>query len=166
MKKFLSKLFIGACALLTASQLYAQATYSVFTNVTAGGPVLLYTNSAKISQIQVLAGANNVTVQLLDNNVTNLTYTNGVYTNLVTYTSNIVYQTISPLTGMTNNQTNFQLYEAMVQVPANTNNLPFLIYGAQANTMATYPINYLASRGILINPSTNCTIMVTYRVND
>lgn len=163
---FIKKLVAFGSILLCTSSILAQSTsLSLMTNLTAGGQFTLLTAPSKISQIQVMSGANNVTVQFYDNNVTNLTFTNAAYTNQINYISNVVYSSVSPLTGMTNLQTNSMLVSSITNVAANTNNLPTWNVAAMANTLATYPVNLLFDRGISINASTNCTVLISYRPN-
>lgn len=138
---------------------------SVSTNNPVGFTSLLLTNACKIAQLQILAGASGTIVDLYDNNLTNMTYTNLAYTNFVQYITNLVSTTIG-VTGVTNLQTNSVLYTATNVVALTTNNaLPYTSYPCQANTLATYPLSELQSKGIAIRVSnTNASIIVRYRL--
>lgn len=146
--------------------------YTVSTNFGALSATVSYftllTNAAKISQVQIIGGAGVTVMDMYDNSVTNFSYTNGAYATLTNYTSNVVYQTISPLTGVTNNFTNLQLVTVTITNAANTNVIPYRTYIAAPNTLATYTVNDINSKGISVrvNASTNATILVTYRPND
>lgn len=163
---------IGALAIPANAQINVPSptySYAIATNLPAtnGYYVLFSTNtSVKIASVQILAGAANAQVNIYDNNITNSTYTNNTYVTQTNYTTNVVYQYVSPLTGMTNNQTNFYLFSGTVTNGPNTNALPYTPFFAQANTMATYNVNLLFSKGIALYANTNCAILIRYRVND
>lgn len=140
------------------------STYTAVSNFTTAGAGVLYTNPAKIARIQIMT-ATNVVVQVYDSNTgTNLT--NAAYTTRLEYVTNWVTTNISPLTGTTNIQTNSQLFETNVTVAAGTNQLPYQSYAVLANTLGTYTVNVLCSRGILVYTPVGCTVAVTYRPND
>lgn len=146
-------------SLTAVVNLGAQASQS-FTNI--------LTNACKISQVQIAAGAVPAIIDLYDNSVTNFTYTNAQYITLTNYTTNYVTTNISPLTGVTNIFTNLVLLTTNLTVAAGTNQLPYRTYIAAANTLATYTINDINSKGISFrfNAGTNVVVLVTYRPND
>lgn len=167
--KYISTAFLAVT--LVASSAFAQintasptGTYTVFTNFTTLGSAVLLTNPTKIASIQIMT-ATNVVVQLYDSETgTNLT--NAAYVTRLEYLTNWITTNISPLTGTTNIQTNSQLYEATVTNAAATNQLPYKSYAALANTLATYPVNVLCSKGVLVYVPVGCTVGITYRPND
>lgn len=179
LKSLFNSLVVGALVGLSAlgfnagAQINQQSptfSFTAYTNFTAGGYASLYTNSAKISKITLTAPSANVVpalVNLYDSATTNSTFTNGAYTTVVTYPSNVVTTSISPLTGMTNIETNLMLVTGGVSVAAASNNpLPFRTFPVGAGTSVTYDVNSINSRGIMVFASTNVLVVVTYRIND
>lgn len=154
------------------AQSVAVASPSYSTNITytsaAATNLLVFTNSVKIAQVQVLAGATFANIGLYDNNATNATYTNAAYVTRLEYSTNAVSTFVSPLTGMTNIQTNLQWFETTVTNGISTNNFPTRNFVAPANTLGTYPVNILMSKGLAFSGTagTNVTVIITYRVND
>lgn len=145
-------------------------TFTAYTNFAAAGYASLYTNSAKVSKITLTAPSANVVpaiVQLYDSSTTNATFTNAAYTTVVTYPSNVVTTSISPLTGMTNIETNLMLVTGGVSVAAASNNpLPFRTFPVGAGQTVTYDVNTVNARGIMVMANTNVLVVVTYRIND
>lgn len=142
------------------------ANFTAVTNTTTNGTYLLFTNSAKISNVQLIAGGTNYQLQMYDNNTTNTNYITSAYITRIEYATNQVSTYISPLTGTTNIQTNALWFEGNVTNGAATNQLPYRTFFAASNTLANYPVNVLISKGILFYAQTNGTVIVTYRVND
>jgi hypothetical protein len=165
MKFYIKKLI--AIASLTGAMLFSASALTISTNTTVTGIYHLLDGPAKVSSVQILAGVNALTVNLFDTGGAYTNYTNSAYTTTQSYMSNIQYSYISPLNGTTNIQTNYYLYTGALAVAANTNNpYPYLSFPCQASVLATYPVNYLASRGLTISTTTNCTVVITYRIND
>lgn len=156
----------------TKAQSVAVLSPSYSTNIqytsAAATNILVLTNSAKIVQVQVLAGATFANIGLYDNNATNATYTNAAYVTRLEYSTNFVSTFVSPLTGMTNIQTNLQWFETTVTNGISTNSFPTRNFVATANTLGTYPVNILMSKGLAFSGTagTNVVVIITYRVND
>lgn len=168
MKNFLNK--IGLIAVTTAALLCgsvnAKAQAVGLLSVSANNPytnTVLLASPAKVAQLQILAGSTGLVVDLYDNSITNMLYTNASYTNFISYISNYV-TTVSGIAA-TNSTTNVVLYSTGQTVAASTTNvIPFLSFPVQASTLATYPINKMFAKGIAIRVSnTNCSVIVRYR---
>ena len=175
MKKFITSIVAGVALMIGLSSSQAQfnvgvpspsfiTNYSFNTLIQTN--IVLLSNTCKISQIQLMAGGTNFLVNFYDNNLTNTTVTNSAYTNLLGYSTNIVQTTVSGLTGVTNIYTNTMWFETNVTVGQATNQLPYRTYIAPLNTMATYPVNIITTKGIMISSSQSGTVIVTYRIND
>lgn len=174
MKTSFTKKFIGYVMLLGALVgLTSSANAAQFvTNFTVGTTTsfLLVSNSvgstsniSRISQIQVLASTNLVLLDILDSNTNNTNYTFSGYTNTISYATNITTTNISPLNGYTNFTTNIGIFTTNNAVAAGTNALPYTSYPAQANTLATYPVNLIMTKGVVVRVNTNATLIITYR---
>lgn len=146
----------------------AYTAISNFTTVAAPSYGLVLTNAAKIARVQIAAGASPVVIDIYDNNITNFQVTNAAYATLTNYTSNVVYTSVSPLTGITNIQTNLSYVTATVTNAAATNIPPYRSFVAAANTLATYDVDMLQVKGIAYRVNTNNggTLLITYRPND
>lgn len=175
MKKILS-LLLGISLVATfaanaqfGSQVASPSLMTNYTVLTTANDVVLITNACKIAQVQVLGGAAGTTtiVQLYDNNATNTTYTNVAYTNILIYPTNIVQTTVSPLTGVTNIYTNSMLFETNTGVAAATNGIRFSTFAAPGGTIATYSVDIINVKGLLLtSSSTNGSVFITYRNNN
>ena len=176
-KKFITSLLGTGLIAFTASAQFGNqvASPSLYTNYTiaSGGAnandVVLLTNANKISQVQVLGGASGTTtvVQQYDNNLTNTTYTNVSYTNFLIYPTNFVNTTVSALTGVTNTYTNAMLFETNYLVAAATNNYRYSIFAAPGGTIATYSVDIINVKGLLLtSASTNGQVFIQYRNNN
>lgn len=141
---------------------------TVVTNITTSpGYYLLSTNAAKIGAVQVAAGGTNVILEVYDNNSTNFTFTNAAYATLISYVTNTVTTSISPLTGVTNIETNLTLFTGTITNAASSNNqLPYRSFVAAANTAPISLVNMINSRGIAFYISAPGTVLITYRPND
>lgn len=154
-----------AVSVLAFSSEKASASQISTNTTTAGTYTLLSARNINISQVQVLAGAAPVQILLYDSvGVTN--YTNIAYIGVGSYTTSIISTVVSPLTGYTNSFTNTGIFTYTNTVAANTNNaLPYTLFPAQANTMATYPVDLHNVRGLTIVANTNATVAITYTDN-
>lgn len=178
MKNIVKSLIAGVSLLVCAASVNAQinvasptATLTTNFTFTLSGTtnVCLFTNPCKIASVQLIASTGNTfAINLYDNNVTNFTYTNAAYTNIVVYTTNFVNTTVSGLTGVTNVYTNSMLFETNSLFAAATNQLPSWYFAAPPSTIVTYPRNQIMSKGIGIQCSavTNGTVIIQYRIND
>ena len=147
--------------------------YTISTNF-AGTNILsqLLTNASKIARIQLSYGGGgtqpySANIQFYDatNMMTN--YAFSAFTNRLEYVTNIVTTYVSPLTGTTNIQTNSQWFETNSVTASNLLQAPFKSYPAISNVFASYDVNLLVSKGLLIySPVTNLSVVVTYRPND
>ncbi len=166
----MKKLLLLAVALSVGLSAFAQVPSPgatiLSTNTTSPKTNLMYILPLKISQIQILAGVNPVVVKLYDNNVAGNTNITSAYTGYTNYVTNVVLNYISPLTGVTNLITNSMIVGTTVSVAASTNILPFYTFLAQPSTLATYSVNIINSKGVVIENDTNATITVTGRIND
>lgn len=158
---------VMGCVLLTAvlSLWSVTSQAAVFTtNITsAGGNFILLTNACRISQIQIIGITNLVLVDFFDSKTSSTNYTNASYVSTTTYATNITTTNISPLNNYTNFTTNIGVYTLTVTNSAGTNPAPYYTFAAPAATIATYPVNFINNRGVLVRVSTNATISLTYR---
>ena len=168
MKKIITSLGLGLLLSLTASAQinFSQASFAN-TNVAQAYTNLMFVGACKVAQVQILAGSTAVTIGVMDANYAGVVWTNSAYTTLTNYSTNLPYSYVSPLTGTTNLQTNTVIVTTSLSVAAGTNNLlPAYTFFAQPNTLATYPVNLLMSKGIVVTNSTNCSFNLVYRIND
>ena len=185
MNKYIKQL-IGVAAVaiaLCATQSFGQPnsggspTPALSTNYTytwngtgANGNAILITNPCKIAQIQVLSDALGQVIGVYDNSVTNQTYTNQVFVTRTEVQSNMVITSVSPLTGITNIETN-TVWTENVTTNSSTNtllNLPQRYFAAGPSSMATYPVNMIMAKGVALSltKGTNVSVIITYRIND
>lgn len=165
MKKLFYSL-LTTITLFVGNSIQAQSFFAS-TNVAVASTNLILIGPAKAYQLQILAGATSpVTVKLYDNNVTGNTNIAPAYIGYTNYLTNVTYSYISPLTGTTNFQTNSMIAGVSITNAASTNILQAYVFYAQANTLATYNINFLPVKGIVVETSTNASVTIAYRVND
>lgn len=164
MKKFLYSL-LTSLTLIGGTSLQAQSFFAS-TNVAVASTNLILIGPAKAYQLQILAGATSpVTVKLYDS-ITGNTNISPAFVGYTNYLTNVTYSYVSPLTGMTNFQTNSMIAGVSITNAASTNILQSYVFYAQANTLATYNINFLPTKGIVVETSTNASVTIAYRVND
>jgi hypothetical protein len=178
MKNLFKSLAISALVgLISLSSAFGQfnttsptPSYTVVTNTgTNSGFFLILTNAAKIANVQVVGGTTYSSVNIYDDKNGTGLWTNSAYATLSNYVSNVVYTSVSPLTGVTNIQTNLQLVTVTVTNAAATNTLPYRTFVAAPNTVSSYNVDMIQARGITLYANSNgsgTTVVITYRPND
>src|SRR5437660_4271869 len=160
---------ILAALTLLCLNVKAQTLVSTFTtNETR----LVWTNSLVINSLQISAGSSGPFIlQVLDNNLSSLTYTNAAYTNVSVYTTNLV-TSFTGATGVTNNYTNTVLYTDRIITPAATNNItPIVNVGVSANESLLVPGPFIIAKGLVLRNLSNAvstnsvggTVIINYR---
>jgi 5-keto 4-deoxyuronate isomerase len=164
MKKFL---FSSFASLFLASSLFAQnvAISIVSTNLTSASTNLLAVGALRVNQLQISAGSQPVTLTVYDSGVNSNYYLMPAYVGYTNYVTNVVTTYISPLTLTTNVQTNSMIVGYNVTNSASTNLYPSYTFLAAANTLATYPVSILTTRGLVVVNNTNCTVSASYYGN-
>lgn len=176
-KKLILGLALGASILSVTPEIEAANIY--VTNVVTSLTNLVIAGPAKVFSIQLLPGSTNLLqASLYDNKYSNIIYTNQAYATLTNYSTNVISQYISPLTGMTNNMTNVMIVVATNNVAASTNNLLYP-QGTWAAAASTAPIFYLNAagplgavnggvfaQGVVLTLSTNGGAIIVYRSGD
>jgi len=169
MKKFLKNSIIGIA--LVASLITTANAAVVATSMTTNDSYwVILTNSAHLGEVTLIS-TSSVVVRFFDttaaaNSSASVTYTNGAYTNIVIYTTNLV-NNYTTSTGVTNYFTNSVLWTATSSAAAATNNYsPFSILYAAANVPFTVNLNKDLMRGLVVsNSTTNVTIITRYTYN-
>lgn len=164
MKKLL---LIGLLVFTSVSLSKADSVFSTnFVTTSAGIARGLLVGRANVKQI-VLTATDNVTVRLFDMDKVvvphwGTNYTNATYWNTVSYATNYVTSYIG-MNGVTNWYTNPGIWTYSNNVVAATNALSPVWSGAiAANTAVTFNTDFLAERGLTIQGSTNCSIILFY----
>ena len=163
MKKILISALMGVSLVAGAGS--AVSTVTIAPN---GFSNLLSVNNgfAKVTQVVVAsATGTNTLVYLYDTPTNATTFTTPVYTNGISYVTNIVYSTTNYV-GAVTTFTNLQLVDVQVGYPAATNSYQAKLAGsALAGTATTYNGNYYFQNGIwATNASTGtATVIVTYQ---
>lgn len=138
------------------------------TNLPSNGVFLLSTNRASVYSVELTAAAN-AQVWLFDSDSLaapfyGTNYTNDVYTNRITYSTNYVTSFVG-YNGYTNWYTNQGVWTLSVSNRANTNQLSPLFSAVVAGaTYAVYNTDALFARGVAVAVTgTNVAIVVNYR---
>lgn len=163
MKSFIKSLVLGGSLLFALSSFGQQ--YIASTNLTSASTNLLTIIPGRIYQLTLSAGSQNAQVTLYDNNVKGNTNISPAYIGYTNYTTNLASTYISALTGTTNIQTNSVIFGGFVTNTASTNLLPGTTYFVQANTVVTYPIAWVTTKGVVAVNDTNVAIALFYRGN-
>jgi len=125
------------------------------------------TNSAHLESVTFFS-TNSGMVFLTDHstNSYDLRYTNGAYTNITIYITNLVNNYVTS-TGTTNYFTNTVLWTAKSAMPAATNYYqPFAIFYVEANVPITINLDKDLMRGLVTRPETiTGTIIYNYTYN-
>lgn len=143
----------------------AQQFYS--TNNLAATNHTIFASGAVIQQITLWStNASPTMVYLRDGD---LTYTNGVYTNFLRYTTNVISSYVGA-SGITNNQTNVNIVYVPQTIAANTNNTPVraTITVPASGVILTYPFdpNLLFTKKLtLSNSAVGLNAVIQYRVD-
>lgn len=159
--KFMNKfILIVGLAMLAATQLQAASKSETFTTNETRNAI---STAATVSSVSISAGASAVTVKLYNSKTTGITYTFGAYTNLTSYTTNLVTSYVTT-TGITINQTNRVLFVIKQATAGATNTLPAAAeLSVSANTTTAFPVDLVFGRGVTANVNTNATVVFTYR---
>ena len=162
---FIKKLLVTAALML--SLVSSFGAIAPLTQSAAGSASIL-TNGCEIFSLTcVNATGSAITVRFVDNNTTNLVWTNTSYTVPYTYSTNLVtILTNNYLGNVTSTNTNTVLVTTSTTVAANTN-IPFAtlaVISIPANSSTTYrPVNPLnAWRGVAVTNSGAVDISVEY----
>lgn len=137
----------------------------VSTAVTGAGTNNIFTGSGRISQIVIANDvASALTVKFYDAPSTNLTYSQGQYTNYVSYTTNIisVYTTPSGIS-QTNTNTGTFTYKQTVSSSTPAYRIVSTIDVPASTTVTFVPTGgLLVANGLTVTNNTNVTFTTTY----
>lgn len=139
----------------------------ISTNIANGTPVLLTTNRASIYAIS-LTSDKAVNVEFFNIGTLAAPYygtnrVNSAFVSRTTYPTNFVSSYVGQ-TGFTNWYTNAGSWTLLVTNAAATNALsPGFAAPVGANTYATYPVDLLFERGIVVRATTNVSVDILYR---
>lgn len=170
MKFIKSSIAVVAIATLAVWQTYAAVvTGQIVDNRAMSNTIIVTTNRASVYSVELTATANAL-VSFYDIDVTNApyygtNYVNASYVSRTSYTTNLVTSYVG-YNGYTNWYTNQGIFTLTVTNAANTNALaPLLSAVVGANTLTTYSVDALFTRGIVAVASsgTNINIVVNYR---
>ena len=133
---------------------------------------LVWTNAVVIHSLQISATSGGPFIlQLFDDNLAVTTYTNAAYTNVTSYTTNLV-TTFVGATGVTNSYTNTVLFTDRLAVAASTNNIAAIgSWAIGVNESLLIPGPFIIAKGVVLKNISNAvstnavggTYVVNYR---
>ena len=171
MKRLFNKIVLSAAIALTSLSVFAFSTSMTlqpggFTNF----PTPVNGSPVKVTSVTITGSATNVAnLKFIDTYTNSLVYTNGVYTNVISYATNIVSSFVNYY-GVTTLNTNAQLIDVANTVPANTNNfnIPIAVVCPTNGSISMPLVNYYFANGIWVTNTTAgssgpATITVTFQ---
>lgn len=143
---------------------------------TVGGLYPLLSQGAKVKYVSLSSSAAGI-VTFYDSNSTNTLSTNGgvvyfggisnivpAYTTYTNYMTNTVATNFMGLAGVTNFYTNYNgIWTVSNTIPLSTNILrPLGSFAVGANSIGSYPVDWIATRGVIASLSTNSPVILYY----